>query len=122
VKRVLKSLALGLAIYVIYLIVAGTLILYYIDGDLSRIRSAPPFDIASRLPTIIFRYLFPEQLEKFYKPEFTNGKLLLGSASFLMNVFIFSIPPYLFFWSRERFKKIDTEPEDAPPPPPPSFD
>ena len=120
-KRFLKSLALGVPILLIYMFISGALLIYYADGDINRIRTAPPFDIATRLPTVMLRYLFPEKISNFYKPGFTSEKILLATCSFLVNALIFSIPPYVFFWCRDRSKKSNSEQAEAPPPPP-SFD
>ncbi|MEQ1604564.1 MAG: hypothetical protein ABL999_06820 [Pyrinomonadaceae bacterium] len=119
-KRVLKAVALGLPIYLVYQFAAASLMMYYAGGDTSRIRTVPSFDIAGRLPTIIFRYLFPEQVSDFYKPGFSSQKLLLATASFLMNIAIFSFLPYLFFYLRDRSKTSNVLREETPPPP--SFD
>jgi hypothetical protein len=121
-RRVLKSLAIGIATLVIYEVVSGSLLMYYAGGDVNRIRSSPPFDIATRLPTVILKYFFPEQVSNFYRPGITNEKIFFAIVSLLMNVIIFSAPAYLLLWVRDRTKKVKLVSEGALPPPPPSFD
>jgi hypothetical protein len=110
-KRVLLSILIGFILVAVYL---GILVIIYFSSA-SRSPYFAYLQIPVRLPTMIFYYFSPPTAED-YAPVLSIRKVLMAVVFFLVNILLYSIPPYLLLTLIARFRKPESTP-NAPPSP-----
>ena len=114
-KRILLSILIGVVFVVVYMMVVSVISIL----NEKNVSLLPYLNFPVRLPQVIFYYFSPPTAEDYQMETFTNRKLFLTFASFIINSLLYSILTYFFLAFISRFKK--SKPLQTEPPPPPSF-
>lgn len=109
--RCILSIATGFLFVVLYLVVARAVLTYFILN----------ISTYHYLPEVYIGLLLPSRVFSFLSLPGTENRTYFNLVFFLLNVLLYSIPPFVVLTIISRFRKKKPRQIDLPPPPP-TFD